>query len=81
MSKLSQKEQLPIETAKTSVAELPGPISRTVLTEITSDHDENATPLSTHRSPEKVNEDFTFGRKLGEGAYAVVRLAVKKATG
>jgi serine/threonine protein kinase len=28
-----------------------------------------------------VHEEFTFGRKLGEGAYAVVRLATKKATG
>ena len=37
--------------------------------------------MSTHRSPEKVHEEFTFGRKLGEGAYAVVRLATKKVTG
>lgn len=51
------------------------------MTEITSDGDENPSALSTHRSPEKVNEDFVFGRKLGEGAYAVVRLATKKATG
>lgn len=28
-----------------------------------------------------MHEEFTFGRKLGEGAYAVVRLATKKATG
>jgi len=28
-----------------------------------------------------VNEDYTFGKLIGEGAYAVVRLAVKKSTG
>lgn len=82
MSKLSRKEQdKPMQTVKTSIAEAPAPTSRAILTEITSDLDDNATPPSTHRSPEKVNEDFTFGRKLGEGAYAVVRLATKKATG
>ena len=32
---------------------------------------------STHRSPDKVNQDYKFGRLLGEGAYAVVRLAQK----
>jgi hypothetical protein len=54
--------------------------THTVLTEITSDENENSA-LSTHRSPDKVNEEFVFGRQLGEGANAVVRLAVKKATG
>ena len=73
------KVQLPLQTVKNSIDE--APTSRAVLTEITSDLDENTSPPSTHRSPEKVNEDFTFGRKLGEGAYAVVRLATKKATG
>jgi len=34
--------------------------------------------MSTNRSPEKVNEDYTFGDKLGEGAYAVVRKAIKR---
>jgi len=34
--------------------------------------------LSTYRSPEKVEEDYKFGRQLGEGAYAVVRIARKK---
>lgn len=57
------------------------PTSQTILTEVTSDGEDNPSGLSTNRSPEKVNEDFTFGRKLGEGAYAVVRLATKKATG
>ena len=37
--------------------------------------------MSTNRSPEKVNEDYTFGDKLGEGAYAVVRRATKRKTG
>lgn len=37
--------------------------------------------LSTHRSPEKVNEEYKFGRQLGEGAYAVVRIAYKKSEG
>ena len=36
---------------------------------------------STHRSPDKVNADYKFGRLLGEGAYAVVRLAYKKSEG
>jgi len=36
---------------------------------------------STHRSPSQVNEDYKFGRMLGEGAYAVVRLAYKKSEG
>ena len=57
------------------------PTSQTILTEIQSDADLPSSALSTHRSPEKVHEEFTFGRKLGEGAYAVVRLATKKATG
>jgi serine/threonine protein kinase len=57
------------------------PVSQTILTEITDDNEENPSALSTHRSPEKVNEEFIFGPKLGEGAYAVVRLATKKATG
>jgi len=37
--------------------------------------------MSTNRSPEKVNEDYIFGEKLGEGAYAVVRKATKRLTG
>ena len=36
---------------------------------------------STHRTPENVREDFKFGRILGSGAYAVVRLAYKKSEG
>ena len=45
---------------------------------------ENLSPTSapsTHRSPEKVNQDYKFGRMLGEGAYAEVRLAYKKSEG
>lgn len=37
--------------------------------------------LSTHRTPGKVDKDYKFGRLLGEGAYAVVRLAYKKSEG
>lgn len=28
-----------------------------------------------------MNEDYTFGKKLGEGAYAVVKIATKRQTG
>lgn len=55
--------------------------SQTILTEITSDPEENPSHLSTNRSPEKINEDYSFGDKIGEGAYAVVRKATKKLTG
>lgn len=51
------------------------------MTEITSDPEENPSHLSTNRSPEKINEDYSFGDKIGEGAYAVVRKATKKLTG
>ena len=53
----------------------------TILTEVTSEGGEEPSNLSTQRSPDKVNEDYEFGRLLGEGAYAVVRVAVKKSTG
>ena len=51
------------------------------MTEITSDAEDNPSQQSTNRSPEKVNEDYTFGKKLGEGAYAVVKMATKRLTG
>ena len=58
----------------------------TVLTEVTEPGETErkeslASAPSTHRSPDKVNEDYKFGRLLGEGAYAVVRLAYKKSEG
>ena len=37
--------------------------------------------MSTNRSPDKVNEDYTFEDKIGEGAYAVVKRAKKRQTG
>jgi serine/threonine protein kinase len=43
--------------------------------------EESMSAPSTHRSPSQVNEDYKFGRMLGEGAYAVVRLAYKKSEG
>lgn len=55
----------------------------TILTEVTSEvgaGGEDPSNLSTQRSPDQVSEDYEFGRLLGEGAYAVVRLAVKKST-
>lgn len=55
--------------------------SQTILTEITSDAEENPSQQSTNRSPEKVNDDYIFGKKLGEGAYAVVKMATKRQTG
>ena len=52
------------------------------MTEITEhgdcDKDSPLSVQSTHRTPGKVNDDFKFGRLLGEGAYAVVRLVFKK---
>lgn len=60
----------------------------TVLTEATDsaaeeskNKESSGSAPSTHRSPDKVNEDYKFGRLLGEGAYAVVRLAYKKSEG
>lgn len=58
----------------------------TVLTEVTESRDgekENSSisAPSTHRSRAQVSEDYKFGRMLGEGAYAVVRLAYKKSEG
>ena len=55
----------------------------TILTEVTSEvaAGEDPSNLSTQRSPDQVSEDYEFGRLLGEGAYAVVRLASKKSTG
>ena len=50
----------------------------TVLTEVSGDEYEPSSVPSTHRSPERVHADYKFGRLLGEGAYAVVRLAYKK---
>jgi 3-phosphoinositide dependent protein kinase-1 len=59
----------------------------TILTEVTEsacdgekENSQTSAP-STHRSPDKVSEDYKFGRLLGEGAYAVVRLAYKKSEG
>lgn len=52
-----------------------------ILTEVTSDCEQDPSNPSTQRSPEKVNEDYEFGKLLGEGAYAVVREAIKKTTG
>ena len=54
----------------------------TVLTEIAEnvdcDKDSPLSERSTFRTPGKVNDDYRFGRLLGEGAYAVVRLVHKK---
>ena len=36
---------------------------------------------TTQRSPEKVDQEYKFSRLLGEGAYAVVRLAYKRNEG
>ena len=57
-----------------------------ILTEVTEsgdgEKDNSSTSIpSTHRSRIQVNEDFKFGKLLGEGAYAVVRLAYKKSEG
>ena len=56
-----------------------------MLTEVTepgqSENHSTTSAPSTHRTPDKVNEDYKFGRLLGEGAYAVVRLAYKKSEG
>ena len=46
-----------------------------------TEKDSNRSAPSTHRTPNKVNEDYKFGRLLGQGAYAVVRLAYKKSEG
>jgi serine/threonine protein kinase len=53
------------------------------LTDTHRSSDPNSSPssLSTYRSPEKVEEDFKFGKQLGEGAYAVVKLAKRRQDG
>ena len=57
----------------------------TILTEVTENADSQRDSVrsmpSTRRTPNKVNADYKFGRQLGEGAYAVVRLAYKKSEG
>ena len=46
-----------------------------------SDKESPSSAPSTHRTPDKINDVYKFGRLLGEGASAVVRLVYNKNKG